>query len=218
MTLTEAPPRPVPRTYRLRELLRDLGRVVLRFPALWSIWVRGRLPRAMREQIIVAVAQVNACRMCEHAHTRMALQAGVSDAELAALANMDASAFDRTTWLAIAHARERVKADFVDVDVTEQGAALVRAIGQQTYLDVEDVARVMTVANRIANTLNALSDRWRGHPVPGSRLLDELVINFLFLPGAWMGTLVASVRQKKSPLAVWRQARGSGVLDRTQTE
>lgn len=218
MTIAEAPAGPVPRTYRVRELLRDLGRLVSRFPSLWSIWARARLPRALREQIIVAVAQVNACRMCEHAHTRMALQAGVSDADLAALANMDESAFDRTTWLAIAHARERVKADFIDVEPTEQRAALVRAIGQQTYLDVEDIARAMTVANRIANTLNALPDRWRGHPVPGSRLLDELVINFLFLPGAWIGTLIASARQKKSPLAVWRQARGSRILDRTRAE
>jgi len=64
------------------------------------------------------------------------------------------------------------------------------------------------VANRIANTLNALPDRWRGNPVPESRLFDELVINFLFLPGAWLGTLVAATRQRKSPFAVWRQARG----------
>jgi len=39
-------------------------------------------------------------------------------------------------------------------------------------------------------------------------LADELLINFLFLPGAWLGTLIAAVRQRKSPCAVWRQARG----------
>jgi hypothetical protein len=65
----------------------------------------------------------------------------------------------------------------------------------------------MTVANRIANTLNALPARRRGDPVPGSRLADELAINLLFLPGAWLGTLIAAARQRKSPLAVWRQAR-----------
>ena len=66
---------------------------------------------------------------------------------------------------------------------------------------------VMTVANRVANTLNALSDRRRGRPNPASRLADELVINVLFLPGACLGTLVAAVRQRKSPFAIWRQAR-----------
>jgi AhpD family alkylhydroperoxidase len=212
--MSHATRRSVPCTYRMPELLRDLRWVASRMPSLWSIWIRGRLPRALREQIIVAVAQVNACRMCEHAHSRMALEAGVSDAELAALANMDEAAFDRPTWLALAHARERVKSDFLDVGADDaeakvQRAALIRALGDQAYRDVEDVARAMTVANRIANTLNALSDRWRGRPVPGSRLLDELMINFLFLPGAWMGTLVAAARQKKSPLEVWRHARGS---------
>jgi len=198
---------PIPSVYTLPELVKDLGAVFTRVPALWAIWMGGRLPRALREKIIVAVAQVNACAMCEHAHTRLALEAGVSDAELAALENMDQSAFDRRTWLAIAHARERTKANFAHVDEDASHDGVIEILGAQTQRDVEDVARVMTVANRIANTLNALPDRWRGRPVPESRLFDELVINFLFLPGAWLGTLVAAARQRKSPFAVWRQAR-----------
>ncbi len=200
--------RPVPSVYTLPALFRDLGSVFTRVPNLWAIWIHGRLPRALREQVIVVVAQVNSCRMCEHAHTRMALEAGVSDAELAALENMDESAFDRRTWLAIAHARERTKSGFAPVADDESEDALSEALGAQVYRDVEQVARVMTVANRIANTLNALPDRLRGHPNPGSRLFDELLINIMFLPGAWMGTLVAAARQRKSPFAVWRQARG----------
>ncbi|MDB4278576.1 carboxymuconolactone decarboxylase family protein [Deltaproteobacteria bacterium] len=199
---------PVPRTYRVPELFADLVSVFARVPALLSIWVGGRLPRAMREKVIVSVAQANTCRMCEHAHTRLALEAGVSDAELAALERMDAQALDRRTWLALAYARERASADFAPVSDPETQRALERELGAQTVRDVEDVARVMTVANRIANTLNALSDRRHGRPIPGSRLPDELLINLLFLPGAWLGTLIAALRQRKSPLAVWRQARG----------
>jgi len=200
--------RPVPRTYRAPALFRDLLSVFGRMPSLISIWMGGRLPRALREKVIVAVAQANACRMCEHAHTRMALQAGVTDAELAALENMDPEVLDRRTWLALAYARERTKEDFAPVSDDAQHEALVAELGAQTTLDVEEVARVMTVANRIANTLNALPDRLRGQPVPESRWADELLINFLFLPGAWLGTLIAAVRQRKSPFAVWRQARG----------
>jgi AhpD family alkylhydroperoxidase len=199
---------PIPRTYRVPELFEDLRWVLARLPALLAIGVGGRLSRALREQVVVAVAQVNACRMCEHAHTRMALEAGVTDAELAALENMDERALDRNTWLALAHARERVAANFAPVAEDAQQSALREALGEQTVRDVEDMARVWTVANRIANTLNALSDRRRGRPVPGSRLADELLINLLFLPGAWLGTLIASARQRKSPFEVWRQARG----------
>ena len=206
--MDSATSRPVPRTYRVPELLRDLGAVFARAPALLSIWVGGRLPRAMREKVIVAVAQANACGMCEHAHTRMALESGVSDAELAALERMDAEALDRRTWLALAYARERASADFATVSDPDARRALEEELGLQAVRDVEDVARVMTVANRIANTLNALSDRRRGRPIPGSQLPDELLINLLFLPGAWLGTLIAAFRQRKSPFAVWRQARG----------
>jgi len=198
---------PIPRTYRVPDLFRDLAAVLARVPALLSIWIGGRLPRAMREKVIVSVAQANACRMCEHAHTRMALEAGVTNAELAALERMDPQTLDRRTWLALAYARERAKADFAPASDPEPQLALEEELGAQTVRDVEDVARVMTVANRIANTLNALSDRRRGRPIPGSRLPDELVINLLFLPGACHGTLVAALRQRKSPFAVWRQAR-----------
>jgi AhpD family alkylhydroperoxidase len=199
---------PIPRTYRVPELVRDLASLFARVPALLSMWVGGRLPPAMREKVIVSVAQANACRMCEHAHSRMALEAGVTDAELAALERMDAQTLDRRTWLALAYARERATADFAPVSDPEAQRALEEELGAQTVRDVEDVARAMTVANRVANTLNALSDRRRGRPIPGSRLPDELVINILFLPGAWLGTLVAAFRQRKSPFAVWRQARG----------
>ena len=206
--MTERGRRPIPRTYRVTGLARDLGAVLPRVPALLAIWIGGRLAPALREQVVVAVAQANACRMCEHAHTRMALEAGVTDAELAALENMDESALDRRTWLALAYARERVAVGFAPVVDDEHREDILEVLGAQTASDVEDVARVMTVANRVANTLNALSDRLRGQPIPGSRLADEVVINVLFLPGAWLGTLVAAIRQRKSPFAVWRQARG----------
>lgn len=42
--------------------------------------------------------------------------------------------------------------------------------------EVEVVARVMTVANRCANTLDALVARRSGAPAQDSRLLDEVVI------------------------------------------
>jgi AhpD family alkylhydroperoxidase len=158
----------------------------------------------MREKVIVAVARVNACPMCEHAHTRMALDAGVTDAELAALEGTANGAIDRRTFLALAYARERVAADFDGAPDPETSRALDAELGSQAARDIEDVARVMTVANRIANTLKGLSDRRRGRPVPGSRLVDELVINALFLPGAWLGIFVAAVRQRRSPVALWR--------------
>jgi AhpD family alkylhydroperoxidase len=122
---------PYPRVYSVRELLAGLRWVMTRVKELWSIWVGGRLSPALREQVIVAVAQTNECSMCEHAHARHALAAGVSDAELAALENMDEEAFDRATWLAVAHARSRAKADFAPGEGNELEAAVVEVLGPQ---------------------------------------------------------------------------------------
>jgi len=50
---------PSPRVYSVRELLADLRWVMTRVKELWSIWVGARLSPALREQVIVAVAQTN---------------------------------------------------------------------------------------------------------------------------------------------------------------
>ncbi len=42
--------------------------------------------------------------------------------------------------------------------------------------DLDLVTTVMTIANRSANTFDALLARLSGRPVSGSRLLDELLI------------------------------------------
>ena len=124
---------------------------------------------------MLAVARANACRLCTLAHRRWALAEGVSDAELAALENQDAEQFDRRTWAAIAWADARARADLGPVPA-EFEDELARHYGSAERDDLDLVTIVMTIANRSANTFDALLGRLRGRPVPGSRLLDELLI------------------------------------------
>ncbi len=124
---------------------------------------------------MLAVARANACRLCTLAHRRWALAEGVSDAELAALENQDAEQFDRRTWAAIAWADARARADLGPVPA-EFEDELARHYGSAEREDLDLVTIVMTIANRSANTFDALLGRLRGRPVPGSRLLDELLI------------------------------------------
>ena len=209
--MADRPSGPVPRVYTVPELFADLGSVLTRAPALWAIWIGGRLPRALREQIIVAVAKVNACRMCEHAHTSNGTRGRGVRCGARGARGHGPSAFDRRTWLAIAHARERTKANFAPVAEDASQEALSEALSAQTRSDVEDVARVMTVANRIANTLNALPDRWRGKPVPGEshfrRARHQLPVLARRLAGHARGC------HPPAKVAVRGLATGSGSLD-----
>jgi hypothetical protein len=99
----------------------------------------------------------------------------MTEDELAALEGQRPEAFDRPTWAAVAWAQARAHADLGPVD-----AELERELGRhyvdQQRSDLELVTRAMTLANRSANTFDALLSRVRGRPFDGSRWLDELVI------------------------------------------
>lgn len=165
----------VPATTSTAALLVQTGRIVPRLPDVAAIWGMRRLDPKLREEVMLAVAQANACRLCTLAHRRWALAEGVTDAELAALEDQDPERFDRRTWAAIAWADARVRASLGPVPA-EFEHELARYYGAAERDDLDLVTTVMTVANRSANTFDALLARLRGRPVPGSRLLDELVI------------------------------------------
>ena len=124
---------------------------------------------------MVAVARANACRWCTLAHRRWALSEGVTDEELAAIEGQDAERFDRRTWAAIAWAQARTRTDLGPVP-DELEAELARHYDESERADLGLVTDAMGVANRSANTFDALLDRLRGRPVAGSRVGDELVL------------------------------------------
>ena len=156
-------------------LLVQAARIVRRLPDVAAIWGMRRLYPKLREEVMLAVAQANACRLCTLAHRRWALAEGVTDAELAALENQDPERFDRRTWAAIAWADARARASLGPLPA-EFEDELERYYDAAERDDLDLVTTVMTVANRSANTFDALLARLRGRPVPGSRLLDELLI------------------------------------------
>ena len=109
------------------------------------------------------------------AHRQWALAEGVTDAEIAALEDQRPEQFDRRTWAAIAWAQARARADLGPVSVEfEDELARRYSAGEREDLDL--ATRVMTMANRSANTFEALLGRLPGQPVPGSRLLDEVLV------------------------------------------
>jgi AhpD family alkylhydroperoxidase len=157
-------------------LLVQAGRIARRLSDVAAIWGTRRLDPRLREEVMLAVAQANACRLCTLAHRRWALAEGVTDAELAALENQDPERFDRRTWAAIAWADARARASLGPVPA-EFEDELTHYYSAAERDDLDLVTTVMTVANRSANTFDALLARLRGRPVPGSRLLDELLIS-----------------------------------------
>lgn len=186
----------------------QLGR---RLPDLAAVWGARRLDPKLREEVMLAVAQANACRWCSLAHRQWALAEGVTDAELAALEDLDAEQFDRRTWAAITWADARARADLGPVPV-EFEDELARYYSSAERDDLELVTSVMTIANRSANTFDALLARVRGRPVPGSRLLDELLVGWgvaLSIPPVAGYLALARRRRPRRPMRGWHSPRGT---------
>jgi AhpD family alkylhydroperoxidase len=155
--------------------VRETAALSARTPDLIAIWGRERLDPRLREEVMLAVAQANACQWCTLAHRRWALAEGVTDEELAAIEGQDSECFDRRTWAAIAWAQARTRTDLGPVS-EELEAELARHYDASERADLELVTRAMGIANLTANTFDALLDRLRRRPVAGSHLVDELAI------------------------------------------
>jgi AhpD family alkylhydroperoxidase len=184
-------------------LLWQAARIVPRLPDVAAIWMARRVDPKLREQVMLAVAQANACRLCTMAHRRWALAEGLTDAELAALEQHDAGQFDRRTWAAIAWADARARTDLGPVPM-EFEHELARYYTAAERADLELVTTVMSIANHSANTFDALLSRLRGSPQPGSRLLDELLVG---------SVVAASIPPVAGYLALIRRRRGGPSAD-----
>jgi len=191
------------RTYRLEELGRQAAALVPRLPDIFSVWVRKRMAPLFREEIMVAVARVNGCRFCNFVHGQWALAQGLDEGELGRIGRGGGPGGDPGRLLALDYAQALAQADFGPVPSDLERDVQERFTGRERS-EIETVARVMTVANRCANTLDALLSRRRGVASGHSRPVDEWVIGagfFLVYP-VMMGVL--AVMQRRSPLSVYR--------------
>jgi len=120
---------------------------------------RGNLDPALRERVMVAVSEANACSGCSRAHQRLAVRAGVSDEDLEALGVGDLAGLDERSRAAIVFAVDRTLSGFAGEPPPE---VLEAATGQFTagqLEEIEAVARMMTLANLTVGTAKALKTR-----------------------------------------------------------
>jgi len=149
------------RFYSVEEAARDLVNVLLRVPLLARAYAGG-LDRRLRERVMVAVSQVNACSECTRVHERWALRSGVSPTELEALRVGELEGLDPRSRAAVSYAVARAERRFAEpapLDVEESAPEHLSA-GELDQVDA--VARAMALANL---SLNTLTER---KPPPGT--------------------------------------------------
>jgi len=191
------------KTYRLEDLSRHLAALVPRMPDVLSVWGRKRVDPLFREEIMVAVARTNECRFCNFVHGQWALVEGLTEDGLERIGRADGSDQNPERGLALDYAQALAAGDFgpVPADLERR---VQEHFSEGRRRDIETVARVMTVANLSANTLDALLSRGKGVPSGHSRLVDELVIGAGFFLVYPVMMVVLAVMQRRSPFSVYQ--------------
>jgi AhpD family alkylhydroperoxidase len=150
-----------------RDLFAHLGK-------LHRAFTQHRISHAFSEKIMLAVTHVNGCRYCSYAHTRMALQAGISETELHDLLMGEFSHIPAHELIAVLFAQHY--AEHADRYDAAAWLKLIETYGAEAASDILTHIRVITFANLYGNTFDALLERLRFHPVRGSRFLDEVIV------------------------------------------
>jgi AhpD family alkylhydroperoxidase len=132
----------------------------------------GRVSKAFAEKIMLVVTRVNGCRYCSYGHSRAALAAGVSDAELQSLLTLDLGTFPTNEVVALTFAQH-----YAEANCQPDPAAWQRVVayyGEETANDILAYLRMITFGNLFGNTFDALLSRITGNPVHNSSLRSEL--------------------------------------------
>jgi AhpD family alkylhydroperoxidase len=141
----------------------------------------GRVNKAFAEKIMLVVSSVNACRYCCYGHSRAALAAGISDAELKSLLAVDLESSPDHEITALAFAQHYAEANGSPDPVLWQ--QVVICYGDDTANDIMAYLRMITFGNLLGNTFDALISRLGGKPASGSSLWNEVSV---LLGAVWM--------------------------------
>lgn len=141
---------------------------------LHRTFTQRRISRSLVEKIMMTVTQVNGCRYCSHVHTRMALQAGVSEPELHDLLTGELNHIPEHEIIAVLFAQHYAEqANRYDAAAWQR---LQDTYGADVANDMLSHMRVITFANLYGNTFDALLERFRFRPVSGSHFFDEVMV------------------------------------------
>jgi AhpD family alkylhydroperoxidase len=162
----------VNRIYTLPTLTADVKSIYEHVDDLRAAASGGRVSKAFAEKIMLVVSRVNGCRYCSYGHSRAALAAGVSEAELQSLMALDLGTFSANEVVALTFAQH-----YAEVNCQPDPAAWQRVVtyyGEETANDILAYLRMITFGNLFGNTFDALLSRITGRPVPDSSLWSEL--------------------------------------------
>ncbi len=168
-------------------------------------WARRKelLSQSAIERIMLAVTEVNGCEVCSYAHTKMALEKGMSAKEISDLLSGNADSVPEDEAIAVFFAQHY--ADRRGNPTEESWHRLIDQYGDAASKGILGAARIMTAANIHGIALSAMARRLKGSPVSKTGLIYEvsIILSIIaYLPAALIHAVLADLR--KVPLLNFR--------------
>jgi AhpD family alkylhydroperoxidase len=156
--------------------------------------------RQFAERIMLAVTEVNGCELCSYAHARLALRAGLTNAEVRSLLGGLSDGIPDDQIPAITYAQH-----YADTRGHPDAAAwqhLLDVYDEDEALAVLAAVRIMMWGNAVGIPLSSLRSRLKGAAEPGSSLRYEVATilgSTMVMPFALVHALVSTTRREASP-------------------
>jgi AhpD family alkylhydroperoxidase len=160
------------RVYTIMQFNAGMQEIIIHMGELRRAARTGRVSKTFAEKIMLVVSRVNDCRYCSYAHSRAALAAGISEAELQNLLSLDLGTFPINEVVALTFAQH-----YAETNCQPDPTAWQRVVahyGEETANNILAYLRMITFGNLLVNTFDALLSRITGKPVPDSSLRSEL--------------------------------------------
>ncbi len=147
-----------------------------------------------QERIMLVVTEVNGCEACSYAHTKFALEEGMTSDEIEAILSGDTNVIPKNELVATFFAQHYTNNNGI---VSEEAwNTLVREYGEESALIVLAFVRMMIVGNIYGMAISAIGDRFKRKHTKKTNLFYELSIIFLVLIYFPVGMIHAFINNK----------------------
>jgi AhpD family alkylhydroperoxidase len=154
----------------------------------------GAISLPFKERIMLAVTKVNHCVMCSYEHTKIALEAGMSNSEIQALLAGDTDNVPEGELPAILFAQHY--ADKRGYPSKEAWQRILTVYGEEKAHGVLGVTRGIMLGNALGIAFGSLKGRIKGKQDKRSSFLYEISIlagSLFFLPTAAIHAILAGL-------------------------
>lgn len=180
--------------YSLRESYGITYRAFITVRKLSDAKRQGFLDEKLIERIMLAVTEVNGCAVCSYAHTKMALEAGMTDDEIKNMLAGISENVPAEEMPAIMFAQHY--ADYRGHPSKDAWDRLVERYKIEKAEGILGAIRMIMLGNAYGVPWSSFFNRFKGKPDPRSNVLYEIgmmICSIVFIPVGLVHALLSNI-------------------------